>query len=154
MTDDAVRPDHYKLILNGKEIQCIDVIEALGLGFHLGSALKYAWRFGRKHDRLLEEVGKCRWYLDRWWDAVACEAARPSPVRSIWLALHKLVMTREEPTDGRVVTLANEHEMLVGNLRGMCCVAEENFVGDNDFDPRPYMLELIELYSLEEFLCA
>jgi hypothetical protein len=55
-------PPHYKV--NGME--CIDVIEALGLGYHLGNVLKYMWRAGRKLDtEMLIDLQKAKWYLDR-----------------------------------------------------------------------------------------
>lgn len=53
-------PPHYKA--NG--IEAIDVIEAFGLGFHLGNAVKYILRAGRKGDAV-EDLKKARWYLDR-----------------------------------------------------------------------------------------
>ena len=40
------------------------MIEAQGLGFNLGNAVKYVARAGRKGDRL-EDLEKARWYLDR-----------------------------------------------------------------------------------------
>ena len=47
-------------------MSCIDVIEALGLDFHHGNAMKYLWRAGRKpgsdHIRDLE---KAAWYIQR-----------------------------------------------------------------------------------------
>jgi len=57
---DPVNPDHYK---NGK-LECVEVIETLGLGYHLGTALKYLWRAGRKGDALTD-LRKCRWFIDR-----------------------------------------------------------------------------------------
>lgn len=46
------------------EDECIEVIEALNLGFHSGNALKYLWRAGLKGS-LLEDLGKAKWYLIR-----------------------------------------------------------------------------------------
>lgn len=60
MTDVVNNPPHYKA--NG--IEAIDVIEAFGLGFHLGNVVKYILRAGRK-DHLLQDLRKSRWYLDR-----------------------------------------------------------------------------------------
>jgi hypothetical protein len=54
-------PSHYK----AGGIEAIDVIEAFGLGFHLGNAVKYILRAGRKHPGVLEDLKKARWYLDR-----------------------------------------------------------------------------------------
>ena len=51
------------------ELECIDLIEALGLSFHLGNAQKYLFRAGRNDRRakgeILEDLEKARWYLDR-----------------------------------------------------------------------------------------
>ena len=44
--------------------EAIKVIEAWGLGFHLGNTVKYLARAGRKGDRLTD-LRKARWYLDR-----------------------------------------------------------------------------------------
>ena len=52
-------PPHYQ----GKGIESIDVIEAFGLGFHLGNVIKYVLRSSRKGG--LEDLKKARWYLDR-----------------------------------------------------------------------------------------
>lgn len=47
-------------------IECIDAIESLGLGFHLGNALKYIWRTGHKDGAdAIEDLEKSRWYIDR-----------------------------------------------------------------------------------------
>ena len=58
-------PAHYA----GK-VECIDAIEAAAegqpgpLAFCIGNALKYLWRVGKKGDAL-EDLKKCRWYVDR-----------------------------------------------------------------------------------------
>lgn len=58
-------PEHY----GGKDnpYEAIKVIEAWGLGFCLGNAVKYICRFGKKDDRRapVEDLKKARWYLDR-----------------------------------------------------------------------------------------
>lgn len=63
MTHDPVNhPSHYTEC----GIETIDIIEAYGLGFHLGNAVKYILRAGRKKlDTLEEDLKKARWYLDR-----------------------------------------------------------------------------------------
>ena len=53
-------PAHYTF----SEIEPIDVIEAWGLGFHLGCLLKYVCRAGHKGNRL-EDLRKAAWYLKR-----------------------------------------------------------------------------------------
>ncbi len=55
-------PPHYKL----GGIEAIDVIEAWGLGFCLGNAVKYVSRAGRKPGvDPVEDLKKARWYLER-----------------------------------------------------------------------------------------
>jgi hypothetical protein len=53
-------PEHY----GGDEpYETIKVIDAWGLGFCLGNAVKYISRAGKKFDTL-EDLKKARWYLD------------------------------------------------------------------------------------------
>ena len=58
---DPINPQHYKR--NG--IECIDVVEAFELGYHLGNAVKYILRAGRKTASPLEDLRKARWYMER-----------------------------------------------------------------------------------------
>lgn len=53
-------PSHYR---KDSGYEAIDVIEAWGLGFSLGNAVKYICRAGLKQDAL-EDLEKARWYLD------------------------------------------------------------------------------------------
>lgn len=58
---DAINPQHYK----GKGgMQAIDVIEAFGLGFCLGNAVKYILRDGKKDDAV-QDLKKAIWYIER-----------------------------------------------------------------------------------------
>ncbi|MDN3515340.1 MAG: DUF3310 domain-containing protein [Candidatus Brocadia sp.] len=61
MADNVNHPQHYKA--NG--LEAIDVIEAFGLGFHLGNATKYILRAGRKTQDATEDIRKSIWYLNR-----------------------------------------------------------------------------------------
>ena len=64
-TDAVNHPQHY----GGEEdpYEAIKVIEAWGLGFHLGNTVKYISRAGKKSGQsLLQDLRKARWYLDRW----------------------------------------------------------------------------------------
>ena len=56
-------PDHY----GGDTLyEVIKVLEAWGLGFHLGNTVKYVARAGKKsRGGTLEDLKKARWYLDR-----------------------------------------------------------------------------------------
>ena len=53
-------PPHYTQL----DVECIDVIAGLALGYHEGCAMKYLWRVRHKDD-LLTNLKKARWYLDR-----------------------------------------------------------------------------------------
>lgn len=59
---DATNPDHYKRL----DPEPIVVIERWDLGFHLGNALKYIARAGRKaSETLVDDLRKARWYVNR-----------------------------------------------------------------------------------------
>jgi hypothetical protein len=62
---DAVNhPPHY----GGEDdpYEAIKVIEAWGLGFHLGNTVKYISRAGKKTGAsLIQDLRKARWYIDR-----------------------------------------------------------------------------------------
>lgn len=66
-------PAHYGGADNPYE--AIKVIEAWDLGFHLGNAVKYIARAGRK-GAALEDLRKARWYIDRLIAAMEAEAPR------------------------------------------------------------------------------
>ncbi len=54
-------PAHYG---GDTTYEAIKVIEAWGLGFHLGNTVKYICRAGKKSPTL-EDLMKARWYLNR-----------------------------------------------------------------------------------------
>lgn len=61
IADVVNHPTHYA----GKGgLECIDVIEAFELDFHLGNAVKYILRAGKK-DEVTQELRKAIWYLER-----------------------------------------------------------------------------------------
>lgn len=94
-------PDHYK---SPTGLETIDVIEAFGLGFHAGNAVKYILRAGRKGDRT-EDLKKARWYLNRLIGDTA--VAVPNP----WTAPGKMVrgMAHDMTHGGTVnVTVTNK----------------------------------------------
>lgn len=62
MTNTVDHPDHYGGADNPYE--AIKVIEAWGLGFNLGNAVKYVARCERK-GAPVGDLEKARWYLDR-----------------------------------------------------------------------------------------
>lgn len=60
--DNVNHPSHYA---SGK-IEVIDFIEDKGLGFHLGNAIKYISRAGKKDpDKTIEDLRKAIWYINR-----------------------------------------------------------------------------------------
>lgn len=62
MSDNVNHPSHYT---DGK-IEVINFIEDKKLGYHLGNAVKYISRAGKKDpDRYIEDLQKAVWYLDR-----------------------------------------------------------------------------------------
>ena len=55
-------PAHY----SSGSIEVIDFIEDKELGFHLGNAVKYISRAGRKNpDKIVEDLQKAVWYIHR-----------------------------------------------------------------------------------------
>lgn len=61
---DAVdHPSHY---LTKSGIEAVDVIEAFDLDWHLGNAIKYVLRAGKKPGQpLAQDLEKAIWYLRR-----------------------------------------------------------------------------------------
>lgn len=53
-------PKHY----TAGGIEVIDVIEAKELGYHLGNAVKYILRAGKK-DNAVQDLNKALWYVKR-----------------------------------------------------------------------------------------
>jgi hypothetical protein len=62
--DESVNhPKHY----NSGKIEVIDFIEDQGLDFHLGNAVKYICRAGKKDaGKKTEDLQKAQWYINRW----------------------------------------------------------------------------------------
>ena len=60
--DNVNHPSHY----TSGQIEVIDFIEDKDLGFHLGNAVKYISRAGRKNpDKTIEDLQKAVWYINR-----------------------------------------------------------------------------------------
>ena len=65
MSEAVNHPSHYQAKdRSGRSIEVIDVIEAHGLGFADGNAVKYILR-ARKKGCYLEDLKKACWYLER-----------------------------------------------------------------------------------------
>ena len=61
MERDNINPKYYK----GK-VEVIDAIEAWGLNFHRGNAIKYIARAGKKNkESEIEDLEKAVWYINR-----------------------------------------------------------------------------------------
>ena len=74
---DLVNPAHY----TRSSIEPIVVIEAWGLGFHLGNAVKYIARAGFKAGaEPIDDLSKAIWYLERARENL--QAARLSPIEA------------------------------------------------------------------------
>lgn len=63
--DNVNHPKHYE----GK-IECINAMqEVLGkdgtISFCIGNAFKYIWRCKKKHETPIEDLEKCRWYINK-----------------------------------------------------------------------------------------
>lgn len=68
MSEAVDHPQHY----GGKDnpYEAIKVIEAWDLGFHLGNAVKYISRAGKKDPaKVGEDIDKAIWYLQRYLEA-------------------------------------------------------------------------------------
>ena len=67
--DNVNHPSHY----SSGSIEVIDFIEDKELGFHLGNAVKYISRAGRKNpDKTVEDLRKAVWYINRQIQRLEC----------------------------------------------------------------------------------
>ena len=63
MSDYVNHPDHY----TDGGIETIDFIEAKNMSFHLGNAIKYISRAGKKDSsKTIEDLQKAIWYIERY----------------------------------------------------------------------------------------
>lgn len=72
MDRDTINPKHYKIIVEGQEIQVADIIDALGLNWKRAFAVKYLLRAGEKPEqgmsqaeKELDDLKKALWYVQR-----------------------------------------------------------------------------------------
>lgn len=76
MNDSVNHPAHYTF----GRYEVIDVIEDWGLDYHIGNAVKYLARAGRKDPaKELEDMEKAQWYLER---AIAQRKVDPTEVHA------------------------------------------------------------------------
>lgn len=70
MADMVNHPEHY----TDGGIETIDFIEAKKLTYHLGNAVKYISRAGKKNkDKTIEDLQKAIWYIERYIEFVEVE---------------------------------------------------------------------------------
>jgi len=63
MSDPVNRPSHY----NQGKFEVIEIIEDQQTNFHLGNAIKYICRAGKKNkDKTIEDLQKAIWYINRY----------------------------------------------------------------------------------------
>ena len=79
---DAVdHPAHY----NAGKIECIEFIEDQRLGFHLGNAVKYIVRAGKKNPgKMAEDLDKAIWYIRRQQEILKANPLRPNAMADKW----------------------------------------------------------------------
>jgi hypothetical protein len=74
-SDSVNHPSHY----NDGKIEVIEYIEDKNLGFHLGNAVKYISRAGKKDpSKTLEDLKKAMWYIQRHMEVVSGGTRRPN----------------------------------------------------------------------------
>lgn len=72
MGQPEIRPSYYKVMVMGTldgqghktkvEVECFDLIDALGFDFFLGNALKYLFRCAKKHETKEVDLRKAATY--------------------------------------------------------------------------------------------
>ena len=61
--DDMFHPHHYG---GNKTYEVIKVLEAWNIDFHLGNAIKYIYRSGKKNvETEIKDLEKAKWYIQR-----------------------------------------------------------------------------------------
>ena len=73
VSNDVEHPAYY----NTGNIEVIDFIEDQRLGFHLGNAVKYICRAGRKDpDKEVQDLTKAIWYINRYINVLQKEGTK------------------------------------------------------------------------------
>ena len=71
--DPVNHPSHY----TSGSIEVIDFIEDQKMPYHLGSAMKYICRAGKKDPaKTVEDLQKAAWYINRYIDLLGREVSR------------------------------------------------------------------------------
>lgn len=78
MSENVTHPKHY----NQGKIEVIEFLEDQALGFHLGNAVKYISRAGKKDPaKEIEDLEKAVWYLQRHLENLRAKKEGRDPVR-------------------------------------------------------------------------
>jgi len=76
--DEVNHPSHY----NSGKIEVIAAIEDWGLGFHLGSSVKYVARAGKKDPtKYVQDLKKAIWYINRKIELYEAEKENRAPLQ-------------------------------------------------------------------------
>lgn len=78
-TSAICHPSHY----NTGKIEVIEFIEDQQFGYHLGNAVKYISRAGKKNpEKLIEDLEKAVWYIKRFIEVQKVNPRRPNDMAS------------------------------------------------------------------------
>jgi hypothetical protein len=123
--DPVEHPSHYT---DGK-YEVIDFIESRGLGFHLGNAVKYISRAGKKEPgKKIEDLRKAMWYLRR-----AVQTPMFCSVRTVHLNSTAYEISVQEYCEDK-------------KIPDMLRMAIENIVDAHDFQACSLAADLIQAY--------
>ena len=79
MSDNVNHPSHY----TDGQIEVIDYIEDKKFGYHLGNAIKYISRAGKKDpQKTVEDLRKAVWYIQRYIWCIEQKEAKKNDNRS------------------------------------------------------------------------
>ena len=102
MADDVNHPDHYG---GDTPYEVIKVIEAWGLGFHLGNAVKYIARAGKKEGQAAEkDLAKAQWYIDRHQKKLPVNPSVEKINELFWNVVNQVASTRHFQRAGLQLT--------------------------------------------------
>lgn len=109
MTEAVNHPQHYG---GDTPYEAIKVIEAWGLNFHLGNAVKYISRAGKKGNKE-EDLKKALWYIQRELDKMEpkeCDLSSMTPTEILAFAEHNFNAGSNAPLVFRLTGCTQHHE--------------------------------------------
>lgn len=111
--DNINHPPHYT---RGK-YECIDIIEDIDLGYHLGNAFKYMYRAGHKDaSKEIEDLKKAVWFIERKISTLQEQVGEESS-RDVGFGVDVRGPDRPVPVPTEVHTGLHPGGMLAGNKR-------------------------------------